>query len=371
MNVLSMNPLSLNEFHQHLGARFVGLAGVELVQDYGNPAAEYTALHTAAGVMDLSFRSRVCLIGADRARYLHGQVTNDVKKLAAGEGLYAALTTNKGKLESDLNIYCLADELLLDFEPGLTAKVTARLEKFIVADDVQIVDAAPHYGLLSVQGPKAAQVIHALELFGHGDLPAKPLASVKLSDSMLGEIYLANHPRLGAAGVAGFDLFVPNAALGAVADKLVAAAKSAGGGAVGWSAWETVRIEAGIPRYGADMDESHLPLECGIEARAIVYGKGCYIGQEVLNRIHTIGHVNRELRGLRLAENLPALPRQGDKLLQGGREVGQVTSAVQSPKCGKIALGYVRREAFQPGTELQLQTVSGESPVTVASLPFA
>jgi folate-binding protein YgfZ len=194
---------------------------------------------------------------------------------------------------------------------------------------------------------------------------------VKLSDSMLGEIYLANHPRLGAAGVAGFDLFVPNAALGAVADKLVAAAKSAGGGAVGWSAWETVRIEAGIPRYGADMDESHLPLECGIEARAIVYGKGCYIGQEVLNRIHTIGHVNRELRGLRLAENLPALPRQGDKLLQGGREVGQVTSAVQSPKCGKIALGYVRREAFQPGTELQLQTVSGESPVTVASLPFA
>jgi folate-binding protein YgfZ len=370
MDELSMNPLSLNEFHQHLGAHFTELAGVEMVRDYGHPAAEYAALRTAAGVMDLSFRSRVCLVGADRARYLHGQVTNDVKKLAVGEGVYAALTTNKGKLESDLNILCLADELLLDFEPGLTAKVTARLEKFIVADDVQLVDAAPHYGLLTVQGPKASQVIQALELFSRGKLPAKPLASVKISDPMLGEIYLANHARLGTVGVAGFDLFVPSAALGAVADKLVAAAKRAGGGVVGWTAWEMARIEAGIPRYGADMDESHLPLECGIGDRAIVYGKGCYIGQEVINRIHSIGHVNRELRGLRLAGNLPALPRLGDKLWHAGREVGHVTSAVQSPSHGNIALGYVRREVFQPGTELQLQTLNGQSPVTVVALPF-
>ena len=367
---LSMNPLSLNDFHQRLGARFTALAGCELVQDYGNPAAEYAALRTAAGVMDLSFRSRVCLIGADRARYLHGQVTNVVQKLAVGEGVYAALTTNKGKMESDLNIFCLADELLLDFEPGLTAKVTVRLEKFMVADAVQLVDAMPHYGLLSVQGPKAAQVIQTSALFGRGELPVKPLASVKISDPMLGEIYLANHARLGTSGVTGFDLFVPNAALRPVADKLVAAAKSAGGGPMGWTVWETGRIEAGLPRYGADMDESHLPLECGIEGRAIAYGKGCYIGQEVINRIHSIGHVNRELRGLRLADPLPVLPRHGDKLLQAGREVGYVTSAVQSPACGKIALGYVRREVFQPGTVLQLQTVTDESPVKVVGLPF-
>ena len=104
------------------------------------------------------------MIGADRARFLHGQVTNDVKKLRAGEGCYAAITTAKGKMESDLNIFALADELLLDFEPGLTEKISQRLEKYIVADDVQIVDAAPHYGLLSVQGPKAAEVIRASDL---------------------------------------------------------------------------------------------------------------------------------------------------------------------------------------------------------------
>ena len=116
-------------------------------------------VHQSAGVLDLSCRSRICLTGADRVRFLHGQVTNDVKKLRVGEGCYAAITTNKGKMESDLNIFCLADELLLDFEPGLTEKISQRLEKFIVADDVQIADVAPHYGLLSVQGPKAEEVV--------------------------------------------------------------------------------------------------------------------------------------------------------------------------------------------------------------------
>src|ERR1700690_3470407 len=144
--------------------------------------------------MDLSSRSRICLTGADRVRFLHGQVTNDVKKLRIGEGCYAAITNAKGKMESDLNIFCLADELLLDFEPGLTEKISARLEKFIVADDVQILDAAPHYGLLSVQGPKAAEAVRALNLFP--EIPARQLGSEKISDATLGEIYLANNARL-------------------------------------------------------------------------------------------------------------------------------------------------------------------------------
>jgi folate-binding protein YgfZ len=367
-----MNQLSLHEFHQQLGARFFALNDAEIVLDYGAPLAEYAALHESAGVMDLSFRSRVCLTGADRARYLHGQVTNEVKKLPAGQGTYAAVTTNKGKMESDLNIFCLAEELLLDFEPGLTERVSARLEKFIVADDVQLIDVAPHYGLLSVQGPKAADVVQALDLLAGSAaaLPLNPFASVKISHPTLGEIYLANHPRLSLGGLPGFDLFVPNAALGAVADKLSAAAKGLGGCAAGWTAWETVRIESGIPRFGADMDDTNLPLECGIESRAIAYDKGCYIGQEVINRIHSIGHVNRELRGLRLPENLAVLPVRGDKLFHSGREVGYVTSAVNSPKLGEIALGYVRREAAHPGNELKLQTGSGEYQATVAELPF-
>jgi aminomethyltransferase len=380
-----MNPLMLHEFHHGLRAQFSELNGAEIVNDYGDWLAEHVALRETAGVIDLSFRSRICLTGADRVRFLHGQVTNDVKKLRVGEGCYAAITTAKGKMESDLNIFALAGELLLDFEPGLTKKISAHLEKFIVADDVQIVDAAPHYGLLSVQGPKAKEVVRALNLFP--EIPTQQFGSIKISDATLGEIYLANNSRLGlrrhvaaleSADMSahstfsdGFDLFVPNNSLGAVADKLIAAAKQIGGRAVGWTAFETARIEAGIPRFGADMDETNIPLECGIESRAIVYNKGCYIGQEVINRIHSVGHVNRELRGLRLATDLESLPKKGDKLFHANKEVGYVTSAVKSPALGApVALGYVRRETNQIGNELTLRTAAGESPAKIVELPF-
>jgi folate-binding protein YgfZ len=361
-----MNPLMLHEFHHGLNAQSEALNGAEVVTDYGDWPAEHAALRASAGVIDLSFRSRICVAGADRARFLHGQVTNDVNHLRTGEGRYAAITTAKGKMESDFNIFALADELLLDFEPGLTEKISQRLEKFIVADDVQILDAAPHYGLLNVQGPKAESAIHSLGLFSI--IPTKLLDSVKISDHTLGELYLANHSRLGTDG---FDLFIPNNSLGAVADKLIAAAKQIGGRAVGWRAFETARIEAGIPRFGADMDETNIPLECGIESRAVSYGKGCYIGQEVINRIHSVGHVTRELRGLRLADDLPALPARGDKLFHAGKEVGCVTSAVKSPALhANIALGYVRHEVNQTGNELTLRMVTGESSAKVVELPF-
>jgi folate-binding protein YgfZ len=159
-----------------------------------------------------------------------------------------------------------------------------------------------------------------------------------------------------------------------VADKLIAAAKQIGGRACGWQAFETARIEAGIPRFGVDMDETNIPLECGIENRAVSYSKGCYIGQEVINRIHSFGHVTRELRGLRLAAPASAgqpLPQRGDKLFRNGKEIGYVTSAIKSPMLGAtIALGYVRREANQIGTELVLRTAAGEYPAKIVELPF-
>jgi folate-binding protein YgfZ len=365
----------LHEFHQNLNAHFAEVNGVEVVADYGDVVAEHAALRETAGVLDLSFRGRVCLVGADRARFLHGQVTNDVKRLRPGEGCYAALVTAKGKMQSDLNIHCLNDELLLDFEPGLTTTITERLEKYIVADDVQIADVAPHYGLVSVQGPKATEVVTALGLTTN--LPQGTFQSVKISDATLGEIYLVNLSRAFSSGAhevtrpTGFDLFVPTAALGAVMDKMIAAAKTVGGRACGWLAFEIARIEAGIPRYGADMDETNIPLECGIESRAISYKKGCYIGQEVINRIHSIGHVNRELRSLRLADDLKTLPIKGDKLFKDGKEVGYVTSATASPTLkASIALGYVHRHVNEIGTELVVKTSADEGTAKVAATPF-
>jgi len=362
-----MSQLGLHEFHHSLSAHFGEVGGEEVVLDYGNSPVEHMALRESVGVLDLSFRSRLCVVGADRARFLHGQVTNNIKDLKPGHGCYAAVTTNKGKLQSDLNIHCLADELLLDFEPGLTAKIVERLEKFVVADDAQFVDVAVHYGLLSVQGPKAAAVVAALGLFAA--LPEKPFQSFKASDATLGDIYLANLPRTGTVG---FDVFVPVAAMGAVADKLIAAAKQLGGCACGWTALELARIEAGIPRFGADMDETNLPQEAGIEGRAISFNKGCYIGQEVINRIRTMGQVARALRGLRLPDSLAALPAHGDKLFNHGKEVGQITSTAASPTLrANIALGYVRKECNAIGTQLTLRNNSGEWPVQVVAVPFS
>jgi folate-binding protein YgfZ len=181
-------------------------------------------------------------------------------------------------------------------------------------------------------------------------------------------MFLMNQPRLGTKG---YDLFVPVNALGAVADKLIAAAKSSGGRACGWQAFETARIEAGLPRFGADMDETNIPLEAGLEARAISFTKGCYIGQEVISRIRTYGQVARALRGLRLDDGLKNLPNRGDKLLHGEKEAGYVTSAAASPKLrANIALGYVRKEANQLGTELTLRTAQGEGGARIVELPF-
>ena len=356
-----MSKLLLHEFHEKLGAHFQTVNGAEVVSDYGNTTAEYTALNDTTAILDLSFRSRICLTGTDRVRFLHGQVTNDITRLRPGEGCYAALTTSKGRMESDLNIYQLKDELLLDFEPGLAQTVSQRLEKYIVSDDVQMVDVSTFYGVLSVQGPKAAEVLRGAELAK--EVPTKPFTFIEISDATHGEIYVMNQPRLRGTG---FDLFIPNAALEGMARKLVSSANSSGGTLAGWAAFETARIEAGIPRFGADMDETNIPIECGIEARAISYNKGCYIGQEVLNRIHTLGHVNKSLRGLRLTDDLKSLPVKGDKLFHDGKEVGCVTSAAVSPKLkANIALAYIRREVDQDGTELVLRSQDTETPAKV------
>ncbi len=400
-----MNPLPLREFHKRLNGHFTEVNGMEVVDYYGDPLAEHATLRQAAGVLDLSFRSRRCLLGADRQKYLNGQVTNNVKDLKTGEGCYAALVNAKGKMQSDLNLYLLENEILLDFEPGYSAAVAQRLEKYIIADDVQVTDVAPHYGLLSVQGPKAVEVVKTLEFevtdpqatpdpsrdgnkqtasaaplpssggIGGGSVrarvqpPPRSMSFVSLKDVALGEIYLMNLSRIGTTG---FDLFVPLTSLGAVADKLIAAAKAVGGRACGWQALETARIEAGIPRFGADMDESNLPPETGIEDRAVSYTKGCYIGQEVIARVRTYGQVAKSLRGLVLPEDLSSLPVRGDKLLKEGKEVGYVTSALASPSLrANIALGYVRREANQIGTELTLRTAGGESPAKIVPLPFS
>lgn len=361
-----MTPLPLREFHQTLGASFIDLNGFEAVQDYGDTPSEHRALTESCGFLDLSFRNRLVLLGTDRHKLLNGQVTNNIKDLQAGTGCYAAIVNAKAKMLADVHVHALADELLLDLEPGLGTPIAQRLEKFTVADDVQIIDAAPHYGLLSVQGPRSLRAVDALALFP--SLPASTYASVSATDPTLGTLYLMHLARTGSKG---FDLYAPVAALGAVADKLLAAVRDQGGRATGWAALELARIEAGIPRYGADMDETVLPPEAGLEDRAISYTKGCYSGQEVIARIRTYGQVSKALRGLVLSGVGAELPAARTKLYKDGKEVGFLTSAARSPIRGEaIALGYVRRECNGAGVALKVGAADAAMGAVIVPLPF-
>lgn len=357
--------LGLHEVHEALGATFGEVAGEEVVLHYGDTAAEHAALSSAAAVVDLGFRGRFCLTGADRARLLHGQVTNDVQGLPPFHGCYAAFVTSKGKAQADAFVYALTDELLVDVEPGLTPLLLERLQHYIVADDVHCIDVAPHYGLLSVQGPDSRAVLASLALVP--DLPAQPLQVTHAPDPVMGDVYLVRNPRLGSDG---FDVFAPVAAQAMLLDKLVAAARGKGGRLAGWSSFDLARIEAGIPRFGADIDDSNLAPEAGIESRAISYSKGCYIGQEVIARIRSYGQVAKSLRGLRLQPNTP-LPAKGDRLLKDGKDVGYLTSVARSHRANAvIALGYVRRESNAPGTRLVARTASGDAAAEIVPLPF-
>jgi len=335
-----MSPLPLHDFHAARGAHFFDLNGREAVSSYGRESAEYEALTQNAALIDLSFRSRVCLLGADRDKFLHGQVTNEILRLKVGEGTYAALVTAKGKIESDLFVYKLKDELLLDFEPGLTERVIDRLNRYVIAEDVQIVDVAPHYGLFSIVGPNAANALRS------ANLPAPGSALTWISSANeSGETYVAHNPRFR---VPAFDLFVPLDQMESTGRSLA----STGSVWVGFAALETLRVENGIPRYGVDMTENTLPQEAELQDRAISFAKGCYIGQEVIARIRTYGQVAKALRFLRVDGEVP---QPGSKVFAGGKEVGFITSAAHSPRRGvNVALGYIRKETNAPGTMVQI-----------------
>jgi len=351
-----MSPLLLHEFHRSHGGRFLEINGQEAVADYGNVSSEHAALTQSGGILDLSYRGRLCVLGQDRAKFLHGQVTNNVNHLRTAEGCYAAIVSAKGRIQSDLHLYILENEILLEFEPGLADPVKERLEEYIIAEDAQILDVSEHYGLWSVQGPQSAEILKRLPL--KLIAAAKPHALVKIEDAALGEIYLANRARTGSGG---YDIFVPSAAMAEFASQLAATETQL----CGWSALEIARIEAGIPRFGIDMDETNLAPEA-LGASAISYAKGCYIGQEIIARVRTYGQAAKALRAIRLPDRLPTVPSRGDKLFLGDKEVGQITSVA-----GTVALGYVRREANQPGTELILRTGSDNVPVTIVELPVA
>ena len=349
---------SLRDFLDQQGARFGDVAGVTVAQDYGDTTAEYRALTGSVALVDLSFRGCLAVLGNDRVKFINGQVTNEVAGLKPGQGCYAALVNAKAKMQADMHVYRLDDELILDFEPGLLDTVMARLESHIVADQVELVDASPHFGLFSLQGPKTADVLVSLGL----SLPGELFAHTKMSLDDL-EVYVMNNGRYGPAGC---DLYVPKESLAKAAERLAKAVEAQGGCLAGRRATEIARVEAGLPRFGADMDHNTLPPEACLEARAISYTKGCYIGQEIIARIRTYGRVNRSLVGYRLDAGLDA----GTQLIDdSGKTVGTLTSVVDSPRFGPIALGLAKCGSETPGQVFTAREPA-QGRATVVGIPF-
>ncbi|MBI5397611.1 MAG: folate-binding protein YgfZ [Verrucomicrobia bacterium] len=307
----------------------------------------YAAAREAAAWGDLSARGRLKVTGADRLRFLHNQCTNDIKRLRPGEGCYAACLTNKGKMRGDFVALVFDDHILLDTEAQLREPLGQSLERYIISDDVRIEDITEPTGMVMLCGPRRGELM--TRLAGSGDIPVaessmgdKNVAPPSYAHTSVGDLTIAHSFR---TGLGDLDIIGPRER---IAELKVALAKLAP--ELSAEALNILRIEAGIPIFGVDMDENTIPNEAGLEARAISYEKGCYLGQETISRIKSIGHVNRHLVGLRLGQG--TLPPPKEKILADSVEIGYITSAVASPRLGAVALGYVRRGHEQPGTRV-------------------
>jgi folate-binding protein YgfZ len=308
--------------------------------------AEYRQLREECGLLDRSARGKLIVSGGEAAEYLQGQLTNDVEALAPGEGQYAALLDRKGHMQADMRVLRLpAEEIWIDTEPEALEPARRHLEMYKIGRDVAIADLTAERAILSLIGPRSVEIAGTAALPEHA-VEAASIAGVEC---------------LAVGTALGIDLIAK--AADAETDLLRAALTGAGAVEVGAEAAEVVRIEAGTPRFGAEMSAETMPAEAGIVERAVSFTKGCYIGQEPVARLHYKGRPNRHLRGLELSG--PASP--GETLRLGEKEVGRVGSACVSPARGPIALAIVRREA-EPGAELAL----GEDGVTarVTDLPF-
>ena len=351
----------LSAWLESQGVSLINDRGVELPDAFTNPQDEYAAICEKVGLIDLSFRTQVKFTGEDRTDFLQGMLSNDVKALRSGEGCPATLLTEQGRIVADLRVYAEESAILLDLDARIKEKTIEALDRFIIADDVEIEDLSTHQVTLAVQGPTAAEVLTA------AGLSSLPEQESQHRDATLADVQV-RVIRSDQTGKGGYEFHVPGDQAPVVWQTLT---RLDGLLPVGHTALNMLRVEAGIPWYGLDMDEDRIVLEVGLD-RAISFHKGCYLGQEVVERASARGHMNRLLSGFLLQnEGQAALPTRGDRLLKDDKEVGWLTSVTTSPTLGRpIALGYVRREHGEPGTRLRIDRPDTDMIVEVTKLPF-
>lgn len=338
------------------------VAGRPVTLHHGDVVAEYGALRRGAMLVDRSERGRLRMSGPKAAEMLTGMVTNDVAALAPGQGQYAAALTPKGKILADLRIFAEEGSFLVDAPARAAEGWLAAVRKFVNPRLVPYRDEREALRDIGLFGLTAHHVVSALTGIGSSALGALEPYHHTAAEVDGTRVLVARVPDLA---LEGFELFVPAEAFPLVWQRALAAGATPGG----LAAFDIARVEAGRPEWGVDIDDTTIPQEANFdELGAISYTKGCYIGQETVARVHFRGHVNRHLRGLRYVSPEP-VPFHASLFDGEGKPLGDVRSAVLSPRLGGVALGMVRREV-ELGTQLVARWEGGERRVDVSHIPF-
>jgi folate-binding protein YgfZ len=329
-----------------------------------DPPTEYSALETGCGVYDLGFKAHISLTGADRVRWLNGMVTNNIRDLAGGRGVYAFLLNPQGHILGDLYAYNRDESgasgaILVETDRNQLEKILATFDHYIIMDDVEVSNLSEQLTALGVAGPKARDV---LQQAGIAVPEMHPLQMLDASCECDCDCVKCTVVRGEDAAYQSYELWLAPSEVRKTWDALIAH----GATPVGFEALEMQRIANGIPLYGVDIRERDLPQETE-QMRALNFNKGCYVGQEIVERIRSRGAVHRKFSGF-LADG-SGLIAAGTKIVAEGKDVGEVTSSTSLPAAGQnrtIAIGYIRREASAPGREVRI----GDSKATVVDLPL-
>jgi aminomethyltransferase len=320
------------DWHQSKDAVFEEFFGCQVPSHFGDPGREYRALRESAGLRDVSYFGKIRITGKDSRKFLQGKITNDANLLTPGQGIFATALDIKGHIQADMKIYGFSDHLLMVLMHYAKEHILKFLDRYIISEDVQLKDVTEDYGMLQVLGPQAETLLRQREI---SDLPAHLYSFVRVSVAGIS----AEVIRLGA----GFALLCAAADTPALLSALDVQP-------VGMRAFDTFRIESGMPLFKRDFDDSNFPQEARLDS-TLNFNKGCYLGQEVMARIDAQGHVNKFLMGIASTGQM----NPGDVLCKGEKEIGRITSVTQSPKLGQgLAMGYVRREFAKDGEPVEI-----------------
>jgi folate-binding protein YgfZ len=334
--------------HMRAGAKMGVWFGCALPDDFGDASAEFRHAHESVALIDKNYRAYLSFKGPDRVRYLNAILTNNIKDLSSGQGNVSLLLNPQGRILAEIETYALPDKLFCVSYAMIRERLIEWLDKYIIMDDVTLTDGTHRFGTLALEGPKAAAVVREVSGVDIGSL-----GELSSTDGAVDTIpcRIVKRP---PGGVAGAEFVVQQENLAALWQVLLEAARRHSGGPMGYAALSGLRLAQGVPWFGYDFGEKQIPHEAGLQDSHISYTKGCYTGQEIVERVRSRGQVNRQRVGLVFPGE--AVPEAGTPLMMDGKEVGYVTRAAKawdSVPARVLGMGYVRREAGASGSVLQ------------------